>query len=96
MSDIKDNYNLNLEVLMLWTQIILFYLSSTLFGCEKEFSSIGLDDVSTVFVDLERTTLDSNPSIEISILTVLFSKFTICTSHYFFLCIEILILNAYY
>lgn len=57
---------------------------STLIGSEKEFSSIGLDDVSTVFVNFEKLTLDSNPSIEISILTAFLSKFATCKVISFF------------
>jgi hypothetical protein len=56
----------------------------TLFGSEKEFSSIGLDDVSTVFVALEIFTLDSNPSIEIPKLTAFLSKFATCKVISFF------------
>jgi len=39
-------------------------MSETFFGSTKEFSSIALGDVSTVFIDPDNCELSPNPSME--------------------------------
>jgi hypothetical protein len=52
----------------------------TLFGSEKEFSSIIFADVSTTIDEPNGRTLEFKPFIEISKFSVTFPKFTICKS----------------
>jgi hypothetical protein len=43
---------------------VMTTMSETFFGSTKEFSSITLEEVSTVFVDPDNRELSPNPSIE--------------------------------
>jgi len=57
-------------------------MSETFFGSTKEFSSITLEEVNTVFVDPDNRELSPNPSIETLRFTLLFPKFTIWKIHF--------------